>query len=346
MDKRVITQEYNQLLSELKARVASSRYRAALAVNTELIVLYHHIGLSILTAQEKEGWGAKVIDQLSKDLRSAFPDMKGFSPQNLKYMRKFAEEYTQGEISQQAVDQLPWGHIIVLLYSGLNKEQQKFYMDQAIKNGWSRNMLSIHIETNLYKRQGGAITNFQENLPSPQSDLAQATLKNPYLFDFLSLGDKAHEREVEKGLIAHIEKFLLELGEGFAFLGRQYHLQVEDKDFYVDLLFYHLKLRSFVVIELKSGPFKPEYAGKMNFYLSAVDDLLRRSDDNPSIGLILCHSKVGVLAEYTLRDMTKPIGLAEYRLTESLPENLKTALPTIEELEAELAKDLGSSENE
>jgi predicted nuclease of restriction endonuclease-like (RecB) superfamily len=202
----------------------------------------------------------------------------------------------------------------------------------------------MQIETNLFKRQGSAITNFGNKLPSPQSDIAQNTLKNPYLFDFLSLGKNAHEREVEKGLIAHIEKFLLELGEGFAFLGRQYHLQIEDHDFYIDLLFYHIKLRCFVVIELKAGKFKPEYAGKMNFYLSAVDDLLCQSGDNPSIGLILCRSKVGVVAEYALRDMTKPIGLAEYRLQDALPENLQTLLPTIEEIEAELAKDLGGED--
>lgn len=341
MTKNIINSEYKQLLSALKERVASSRYKAALQVNKELILLYHHIGSQILQAQEKEGWGAKIVDQLSKDLRSEFPDMKGFSPQNLKYMRKFAQEYNLDEIGQQAVDQIPWGHIVVLLYSGLGKEQQNFYIEQTLKYGWSRNILSIQIETSLHSRQGKAVTNFTDKLPSAQSDLAQATLKNPYLFDFLSLGKNAHEREVEKGLIAHIEKFLLELGEGFAFLGRQYHLQVEDQDFYIDLLFYHIRLRSFVVIELKSGKFKPEYAGKMNFYLSAVDDLLCNPGDNPSIGLILCRSKVGVLAEYTLRDINKPIGLAEYRLTESLPENLKTALPTIEELEAELAKDLG-----
>ncbi len=341
MSKNIISQEYTQLLSDLKARVASSRVKAALSVNKELILLYHHIGTQILESQAKLGWGTKIIEQLSRDLRSEFPEMKGFSPQNLKYMRKFAEEYRLGEIGQQAVDQIPWGHIVTLIYAISDKAERHFYIQETMQNGWSRNILSMQIETNLFKRQGNAVTNFKEKLPISQSDLAVATLKNPYLFDFLSLGKNAHEREVEKGLVAHIEKFLLELGDGFAFLGRQYHLQVEDQDFYIDLLFYHIKLRSFVVIELKSGKFKPEYAGKMNFYLSAVDDLLRHPGDNPSIGLILCRSKVGVLAEYALRDMTKPIGLAEYRLEDALPENLKTALPTIEELEAELAKDLG-----
>ncbi len=344
MAERIASLEYSQLLDELKHHVYASRYKAALQVNKELILLYHHIGNQILISQEKEGWGAKVINQLSRDLKAEFPEMKGFSPQNLKYMRKFAFEYSLEEIGQQAVDQIPWGHIVTLIYEILDKQERRFYIQSTIENGWSRSILSIQIETNLYNRQGKAISNFREKLPNPQSDLAQATLKNPYLFDFLSLGKDAHEREVEKGLMAHIEKFLLELGEGFAFLGRQYHLQVEDQDFYIDLLFYHIKLRSFVIIDLKSGKFKPEYAGKMNFYLSAVDDLLRAPEDNPSIGLILCRSKVGILAEYALRDINKPIGLAMYRLTENLPKNLITALPTIEELEAELTKKM-SDEN-
>lgn len=346
MSKNIISQEYNQLLSDIKQQVAGTQYNVVLRINRELILLYHHIGKTIIQAQKNKGWGKKVISQLSKDLRSEFSDMTGFSPQNLKYMRKFAEEYSLDEISQQAVDQLPWGHIITLIYTVLDKTERHFYIKETIKNCWSRNILSMQIETNLFKRQGKAVTNFQDKLPLPQSDLARATLKNPYLFDFLSLGKNAHEREVEKGLINHMEKFLLELGDGFAFLGRQYHLQVEDQDFYIDLLFYHVKLRSFVVIELKSGKFKPEYAGKMNFYLSAVDDLLRNPGDNPSIGLILCRSKVGVLAEYALRDMTKPIGLAEYRLEDALPDNLQTALPTIEELEIELTKDLKHKEQD
>ena len=345
MNKNIISPEYSKLLSGLKERVASSRHRASLSINKELICLYHFIGSQILEAQSQKGWGSKIIDQLSKDLRSEFPEMKGFSTQNLKYMRKFAEEYDDQAISQQAVDQMPWGHIVTLIYGISSKIERDFYIKETIANGWSRNILSMQIEADLFKRQGNAVTNFQDKLPLPHSDLAHNTLNNPYLFDFLSLGKNAHEREVEKALVTHIEKFLLELGEGFAFLGRQYHIQVEDQDFYIDLLFYHIKLRCFVVIELKSGKFKPEYVGKMNFYLSAVDDLLRQPGDNPSIGLILSHSKVGVVAEYALRDMTKPIGLAEYKLTENLPDNLKTALPTIEELETELAKDLNIEKN-
>lgn len=344
MSYNLLHPEYQQLLTDLKARVATSRYKAALSVNQELTLLYHHIGRTILSAQEQEGWGSKVIDQLSKDLQSAFPDMKGFSRQNLKYMRKFAQVYPLNEIGQHPVNQMPWGHIVLLLYSGFDQKVQEFYINCTIKHGWSRSLLSRQIETALHSRQGQAISNFQQKLPSPQADLAQGLLKNPYIFDFLSIGQEAHEREVEKSLVLHMEKFLLELGAGFAFVGRQYHLEVAGEDFYIDLLFYHLKLRCFVVLELKDQDFKPEYAGKMNFYLSAVDDLLRHEADQPTVGLILCKTKNNVLAEYTLRDMAKPIGLAEYRLTESLPENLKTALPSIEELEAELAKDLGPLE--
>lgn len=241
MSTNILDQEYSQLLNDLKQRVTSSRYKAALSVNKELILLYHHIGTAILSSQKKHGWGAKVISQLSKDLRFEFSEMKGFSPQNLKYMRKFSEEYSLDEIGQQAVDQLPWGHIITLIYAVVDKTERRFYIDGTIQNGWSRNILSMQIETNLFKRQGKAVANFQAKLPLPQSDLARATLKNPYLFDFLSLGKNAHEREVEKGLVAHIEKFLLELGDGFAFLGRQYHLQVEDQDFYIDTDFHGFK---------------------------------------------------------------------------------------------------------
>ncbi len=346
MMQKVVGANYIEFLNDLKVRVVTSRYKATLHVNREMILLYHHIGNEIIQSQEKHGWGAKIINQLSHDLRTEFPEMKGFSPQNLKYMKRFAEEYSFEEIGQQAVDQLPWGHNIILMYELSDKAEREFYIKKTVEHGWSRNVLSMQIETNLYKREGKAVTNFSAKLPAPHSDLAQATLRNPYLFDFLSLGKDAHEREVEKGLVAHIERFLLELGEGFAFLGRQYHLQVEDQDFYLDLLFYHIKLRSFLVVELKSGKFKPEYAGKMNFYLSAVDDLLRQPGDNPSIGLILCRSKVGVLAEYALRDMTKPIGLAEYRLTEALPKEIKTLLPSIEELEVELSRDIKNNDED
>lgn len=344
MTKNIIDKQYQSLLDDLKQRVHASRYKAALSVNKELILLYHHIGKQILASQSQQGWGAKVIDQLSKDLRSEFPEMKGFSTRNLKYMRKFAEEYPDTEFVQEALAQLTWYHNVTLLDKVKDKQERAFYIKNAAQYGWSRSIMVMQIETNLHKRQGQAVTNFKEKLPSPQSDLAHYTLKDPYIFDFLSLGQEAHEREVEKGLIAHVEKFLLELGEGFAFVGRQYHIEIGNQDFYIDLLFYHLRLRCFVVIELKDKDFKPEYAGKMNFYLSAVDDLVKHETDQPSIGLILCKSKNNVLAEYALRDIEKPIGLAEYRITESLPENLKTALPSIEELEAELAKDFNQGD--
>jgi predicted nuclease of restriction endonuclease-like (RecB) superfamily len=343
MEKRITDQVYVELLNELKQRVATSRYKAALSVNKELILLYHHIGCQILVSQASKGWGSKIIDQLSKDLKSAFPEMKGFSTRNLKYMRQFAEEYPDAQIVQEVLAQLTWYHNLTLMDKVPNHQDRMFYIKHAIEFGWSRNIMVMHIETQLHKRHGQAITNFKDRLPSPQSDLAHYTLKDPYIFDFLSIGKEAHEREVEKALIQHMEKFILELGAGFAFVGRQYHLEVADQDFYIDLLFYHLKLRCFVVIELKDKEFKPEYAGKMNFYLSAVDDLIKHETDQPSIGLILCKSKNNVLAEYTLRDMTKPIGLAEYKLDEQLPENIKTALPSIEELEAELLKDFDSN---
>lgn len=335
---KIIAKEYLEFLEQLKDHIATSRYKAVLAVNSKLVLLYHYIGTEILKRQKEHGWGAKVIDQLSKDLRSAFPEMKGFSTRNLKYMRQFAEEYSDIEFVQELLAQLTWYHNVTLLEKIKSHEIRLFYIKEAIEYGWSRNIMVMQIELGLHKRQGKAITNFKDKLPSPQSDLAHYTLKDPYIFDFLSIGDDAHEREVEKGLVEHMEKFLLELGEGFAFVGRQFHLDVGDKDFYIDLLFYHLKLRCFVVIELKDKDFKPEYAGKMNFYLSAVDDLLKHETDQPSIGLILCKSKNDVLAKYTLKDITKPIGLAEYQITENLPENIKTSLPTIEELEAELSK--------
>ncbi len=339
MAKKIPDLEYQRFLEDLKRRVTGSQYKAALSVNQELVLLYYQIGKQILESQAKHGWGAKIIAQLSKDLQSAFPEMKGFSTRNLNYMRKFAEEYPDVTFVQQVVAQLPWGHNIFLIDLVPDQQTRLFYIKETIAQSWSRNRMVMQIESALHRRQGQAVTNFKTQLPSPQSELARETLKDPYVFDFLSIGTEAQEREVEKALVQHIEKFLLELGAGFAFVGRQFHIEVGNQDFYIDLLFYHLKLRCFIVIELKDHDFKPEYAGKMNFYLSAVDDLVKHPSDQPSIGLILCKSKNNVLAEYTLRDMTKPIGLAEYRVTENLPKEIKTALPTIEELEAELSKD-------
>ena len=339
MSKKILSKEYTEFLDTLKQAVATSRYQAARSVNQGLILLYHHIGTEILARQAVHGWGAKIIEQLSQDLTSSFPEMKGFSTRNLKYMRLLAQAYPDPKFVQVTLAQLTWYHNITLLDKVKDSEERLFYINKAAQYGWSTPMMVQQIELNLYQRQGKTINNFKENLPSPQSDLANQLLKDPYIFDFLSIGKETHEREIEKSHTQHMQKFLLELGEGFAFVGRQYHMKVGEQDFYIDLLFYHLKLRNYIVIELKADKFQPEHAGKMNFYLSVVDDLLKHPSDNPSIGLILCKTKNQVVAEYTLRDMNKAIGLAEYRLTEALPKNLKTALPTIEELEAELSKD-------
>jgi len=328
---------YDELLRDLKRRIEQAQVRAAVAVNRELVLLYWNIGRDILARQQQQGWGAKVIDRLAADLRRAFPEMKGFSPRNLKYMRAFAEGYPDEQFVQQAVAQIPWGHNVRILDQVRDPQEREWYIRQTIQHGWSRAVLELQIESNLYRRQGKATTNFERTLPAPQSDLAQQLLKDPYNFDFLTLGEEARERDLERGLVEHIREFLLELGVGFAFVGSQYHMEIGGQDFYLDLLFYHLRLRAYVVIELKITAFKPEYAGKMNFYLSAVDDLLKHEQDQPSIGIILCKTKNKVVAEYALRDTRKPIGVSSFQLTESLPKKLQGSLPTIEELEAELS---------
>jgi predicted nuclease of restriction endonuclease-like (RecB) superfamily len=329
---------YDALLRSLKERIQGAQLRAALALNRELVLLYWQIGREILARQHQEGWGTKVIRRLARDLRREFPELKGFSPRNLHYMRAFAQQWAEETIVQQLAAQLPWFHICTLLDKLPDPAAQRWYAQQAIEHSWSRNVMVHQIEHDLYGRQGRALTNFAQTLPLPQSDLARQVLKDPYTFDFLSLGQAAQERDLEQALTNHIRAFLLELGVGFAFVGSQYHLQVGDQDFYLDMLFYHLKLRCYVAIELKVGEFKPEYAGKMNFYLAALDDLLRHIDDQPSIGLILCKSKNQLIVEYALRDMRKPIGVAEYQLTQALPDHLKGSLPTIAELEATLTE--------
>lgn len=335
----LVVPAYGEVLHTLKQKIRQAQVKAALAVNTEMVLLYWEIGQTILHNQAQEGWGTKVIDQLSQDLSSAFPDMKGFSPRNLKYMRKLAETYPDLLIVQQVVAQLPWGHNVRILDKVESENVRLWYANQAITNGWSRNMMVHHIETNLYQRQHIAekTTNYKARLPALQSDLAEQILKDPYNFDFLTIGAMAHEKDIEKQLVEHITTFLLELGTGFAFVGKQYRLEVSNTDYFIDLLFYHVKLHCYVVIELKAGEFKPEYAGKLNFYLSAVDDLVKQPEDNPSIGIILCRTKDKVLAEYALRDMTKPIGVSEYILSEAIPKELQSSLPTIEALEAELS---------
>ncbi|MCX6369197.1 MAG: PDDEXK nuclease domain-containing protein [Armatimonadetes bacterium] len=327
---------YDALLKAIKERVRTAQVRAAVAVNTELVRLYWSIGNDILQKQQTEGWGSKVIDRLSHDLKASFPMMQGFSPRNLKYMRAFAAAWPDDAIVQRVVAQLPWRQNIALLDKLKDPELRLWYAQKAVENGWSQPVLVHQIETLLHERQGRAVTNFASTLPAPQSDLAQALLKDPYNFDFLTLAPDAQERHLEAGLLVHIREFLLELGQGFAFVGSQYELSIGDQDFRIDLLFYHLKLRCFIVIDLKMRAFEPEFAGKMNFYLSAVDDLLRHPSDAPSIGVVLCKTKNATIAEYALRDMNKPIGVSTHLtalLTRSLPEHLQSELPTIEELE-------------
>lgn len=329
-----IDEDYKNLLKELKERIIQAQLRAALAVNQELVLLYWSIGQEILKRQAQQGWGAKVIDRLSSDLRQEFPDITGFSARNLKYMRAFAEAWPEKTIVQRLVAQLPWGHNVRILDKVDTHEKRLWYSQQAIENGWSRNILEHQIESGLYHRQGKAISNFNRTLPSPDSDLAHQLLKDPYDFEFLGIDHQAKERDLQKALLLHIRSFLLELGDGFAYLGDNYRLSIGGEDFYLDLLFYHVKLRCYVVIELKMGDFKPEYAGKMNFYLSAVDDLLRHSDDQPSIGIILCKHKNHVVAEYSIRDIAKPIGITGYKLMETLPQQLAESLKS-EELSGE-----------
>ncbi|MDL1974199.1 MAG: PDDEXK nuclease domain-containing protein [Deltaproteobacteria bacterium] len=358
---------YSQLLDAVKIRIRQAQVKAMLSANAEMILMYWDIGRIIAERQKNEGWGAGVIPRLSKDIRNELPEVKGFSERNIGYMMRFAREYSMPLILQQPVAKIssevrpesqvlsplhgkdimeclqrlvaniPWGHNILLMQKIKDLPTRVWYMRQAIENGWSRDVLGMMVKSKAHNRQGTAVTNFSAQLPSPQSDMAQQALKDPYIFDFLSLTEPFQERELEAGLVQHLEKFLIELGQGFAFVGRQYHLEISEKDFYIDLLFYQLNLRCFMVIELKKGDFKPEYAGKMNFYCSVVDDKLKHETDKPTIGLVLCQTKDRILAEYALRDLKKPIGISEYELTRALPEELKSSLPSIEDIEKELA---------
>ena len=392
-------QNYIAFVAQLKEEIQSARIKASLNANAQLLVLYWKIGIGILENQQSEGWGTKIIDRLAKDLRREFPDMKGISSRNLKYMRAFADAYPEflqplaaqideksilqvppgtlkgkkilqqpaakskqnllvqvplaqegknaiveppvaelgkKEIMQAPLAQIPWYHHITLLDKVKDREERFFYIQQTAEHGWSRNVLVHQIESGLYKRKGAAVTNFQATLPAPQSDLARELLKDPYKFDFLSLGDEYLEKDLEDALVMHITKFLLELGTGFSYVGRQYHLEIGGEDFYIDLLFYHLKLRCYIVAELKTGKFIPEYASKLNFYLNAIDDLLKHATDQPSIGILICKERNKVVAEYALRGINKPIGVSEYTLTEKIPAKLKGKLPTIKEIENEL----------
>lgn len=331
---------YDVVLADLKERVRTSRTRALLAANQELIRLYLDIGQSLATSGES--WGDRVVERLADDLRGEFPDMRGFSRTNLYYMRQVWLAWsTAPEIVQQLVGQLPWGHHIALVSKVADRDARAFYVRKAIEEGWSRAILTLHIERRVHLRAGQALTNFQATLPPKDSDLAEQAFKDPYLFDFLGTSNDRREREVENALIDHIQAFLLELGAGFAFVGRQVHVEVGGADFYIDLLFYHLQLRAFVVIELKAVPFDPGFAGQLNVYLSAVDDQMRHPSDNATIGLLLVKDpdKNRVLVEYALRGLHRPIGVAswETELVRQLPDDFKGSLPTVEELEAELA---------
>ncbi len=340
MADKLLPADYSDWLKQLKADIASAQYRAGLAVNVELVRLYGRIGRDILQRQQTRGWGAKVIDHLAGDLKEAFPDMKGWSTSNLKYMRYFAEHCPSGQFGQQPADQLPWFHIVTLLTKVSDASDREWYAVRAVEYGWSRTTLELNIKNQLKSRQGNAVSNFSVRLPAAVSALAQETLKDPYLFDFLGLGEDAHERDIENALIQHITRFLLELGAGFAFVGRQFRLEVAGDEFFIDLLFYHIRLKCYVVVELKAGAFKPEHAGKLNFYLAAVDAQIKAEDDKPTIGLLLCRQQNRLVAEYALSGIEKPIGVAEYQLLRHLPENLQGKLPSIADIEAELAQDL------
>jgi len=331
---------YADVLGEIKRRIQTERLRVVMSANSAMVMLYWDIGRLILERQEREGWGAKIIDRLSADLREAYPEMSGLSPRNLKYMRTFAAVWPDPSIVQRVVAQIPWRSNLTLLDKLDDPAVRLWYAEKAIEQGWSQPVLCFQIESKLHARQGKAVSNFALTLPPADSDMASQIFKDPYLFDFLGTADPRREREVEQALIDHIQRFLLELGAGFAFVGRQVHLEFASNDYYLDLLFYHLKLRCYVVVELKAVPFDPGFVGTMNMYLSAVDDLLRHFDDKPSIGLLLCRSKNKLVVEYALRNFRKPIGVAEWetKIVKTLPDEFKGSLPTVEEIEAELTQ--------
>ncbi|HRH40710.1 MAG TPA: PDDEXK nuclease domain-containing protein [Pyrinomonadaceae bacterium] len=353
---------YAEFLAEVKSQIKSNQAKAALAVNAALIAMYWNIGEMIAENQALFAGRNNYIDQLAKDIQAEFPGIKGFSRTNLFSIRQFYIFYSQNSVQQlvglsetaedlvqqtvalnektseifKLLVQLPWGHHILILTKVKEPEAACFYLQQTIENNWSRAVLTLHIEQNLFSRQGKALSNFTKTLPEQQARIAQQMLKDPYNFEFLTLEPKVQELEIEKSLTEHITKFLLELGKGFAFIGRQYNLKIGEKDYFIDLLFYHIRLRCFVVIELKGIEFEPEFAGKLNFYLSAVDDLLKNEYDQPSIGILLCKSKDKIEVEYALRDINKPIGVSEFTFTEILPDELIKEIPTVEEFEKEL----------
>lgn len=329
--------EYLDIVETIKLEIKSAQYKAAVSANKELIMLYYNIGRII---NEHKTWGNKFIENLAADIRISFPDTKGYSIRNLKYMAKFAAEYPDEQFVQTVSAQIPWSHNCVILDKIKEFSKREWYIRKTCENGWSHSVLIHQIESSLYERQATVdkISNFKSRLPAPQSELAAQTMKDPYVFDFVPFREDMVERDIEEALVKDVTKLLLELGTGFAFLGNQYHLNVGGDDFYIDLLFYNLNLRCYVVIELKTGEFKPEFAGQLNFYLSAVDGILKRDEDNPSIGLLLCKSKNNLVAEYALKDMSKPMGVSEYKITKSLPEELEKQLPSIEDIESRIKK--------
>lgn len=335
------TKAYIEWVEEIKGAIKKAQIKASISVNHELIKLNWIIGKSISEKIQIENWGASVVDNLSKDLQKQFPNQQGYSRSNLFSMRKWYEFYINSGLEetkvQQLVGQIPWGHNVLIITKSKDIDEATFYINKTIENNWSRTILAHQIDLEMYDRSGKAINNFETTLPEIQSELANETLKDPYKFDFLTLTEKALEKDIEEQLVSHITAFLLELGGGFSFVGRQVPVKIDGEDFYIDLLFYHIRLKCYIVIELKSVKFKAEYAGKMNLYLSAVDDLIKTDDENPTIGLLLCKSKSSIIAEYALRGTTQPIGVAEYEIVKSIPKDLKPNLPTIEEIEKELA---------
>ncbi|HXJ99720.1 MAG TPA: PDDEXK nuclease domain-containing protein [Gelidibacter sp.] len=334
-----IDAHYKNWLRAIKHKIKSAQLKAAVTVNTQLLELYWDLGKDIAQKQKEANWGDAVLEQLSVDLKLAFPAIKGFSRRNLYAIKQWYSFYGNGaEFVPQLVAQIPWGHNRLIISKIKNTEEALFYCKATLHNGWSREQLEIAIKNDYFETKGKAITNFAQSLPAQQSQLAIETLKNPYSLDFLGLEDDALEKELEDAMMQHLTQFLIELGKGFAFVGRQYSIAVSQNEYFIDLLFYHLQLRCYIAIELKTGKFKPEYAGKLNFYLSAIDSQIKHTDDQPSIGLILCKHKDKIEAEYALRDIQKPIGISEYTLTQALPKQLKNQLPTVEEIEAQLQK--------
>lgn len=334
--------EYISFLTELKQTIQTAQVKAVMKVNRDLISMYWKLGTMIIDRQSRSNWWNNILGQIAKDLKKQFPQSKGFSVRNLQYMKQFALIYADIVITKHPVAQLSWSHNIYLLWKCNNNTERFWYAQKSINNGWSRKTLNFQLDSKLYERQWKAITNFKNTLPSPDSDLVHQALKDPYCFDFLTLSDQAHEKDIEKWLVHQITSFLLELWKGFAFVGKQYKVSVEDNNYYLDLLFYHLELRCFVVIDLKTREFKPEDAGKMNFYLNVVNDKIKHDSDNPSIWIILCKDEKWKISEieYALSNINQPIGVSEFNITNALPEELKSSLPTIEELEFEFEKDL------